>query len=170
MQCGLYKIAIRDDDTLIPNVLICLIENNYMICIHNPSAPKLVYFPRVVDGEDDKTITDCDDLERLFDHVNYKGAYANLIDEIAGTGPAFLMYLTTLHGDDVEPNNFPPEVNVAHIRRSMLLGNSLIRDSVRQLEEDRVRAMAELSRAITERPRTVTTPKERPTKRPREKL
>jgi len=171
MQCGIYKIAIKDDDTLIPNVLICLIENNYMICIHNPSAPKIFHFPRVVvDGVNHKTITDCDELEKLFDQVNYKGAYANLIDEIAGTGAAFLMYLSMLPRDEADPSCFPREVNAAHIRNSMLLRNSLIRDSVRQLEEDRARATTELSRAITERSRATTIPEERPTKRQRQKL
>ena len=132
MQCGIYKIAIRDDGTLIQNVLICLIGSNYIVCIHNSSAPKIFQFPCATDF---KTFNDCDELEKVFDRVNYRGAFNNLVDEIAGTGPAFLMYLARMDSDNVDPGRFPREINVGEIRRGMLDGSVFTRDAEERLEE-----------------------------------
>jgi hypothetical protein len=131
MQCGIYKIAIKDDRTLIQNVFICLIGSNYIICIRN-SAPKIFQFPCATNL---KTVKDYDDLEEVFDRVNYSGAFDNLVDEIAGTGPAFLMYLAMMNSDEVDPGCFPREINVGKIRRGMIDRSVFTRDAEERLEE-----------------------------------
>ena len=116
-----HEVSLQDDDTLVKNVCIMLIGDHYILYFQNLPR-RYPMFIRIPKG---MTVKSFEHLEQIVDQCNLKSAWNALIDELGGTGSAFLMYLTTFEQD------FPKIINVRDVRLAMIDGSIFRKDSTK---------------------------------------